>query len=157
MGRRNNSIFLEDIDPILPNFQFMFSWRYWHRIQYQISISCFLEDIDPVFNISNSCFLEDIDPIFKIFQIFNGFSGFFDKVAKSIARALGLLPYLPLVVVGPVVWQLTQLAACSMARVGDISCHRPGSWWTPACRHSGSGPHRGPEIGCRGPQANAQR
>ena len=43
---------LEDIDPILPNFHFMFSI-----------------DVDPIFKISQEChsmFLIDIDPVFKI-------------------------------------------------------------------------------------------
>ena len=35
----------------MPGFQFMFFYRYWSHIQYHVSISWFLKDIEPIFDI----------------------------------------------------------------------------------------------------------
>ena len=53
-----------------------FNWNY------QMSISCLLEDMNPIFNIPNSYFLEDIDPIFKMFtNLSNESAGCFRQVS----------------------------------------------------------------------------
>ena len=58
-NRFKKSFHVIDIDPIfttftqlkLPTFRLMCSGRYRHHFQYNLSISCFLEDIDPIFKI----------------------------------------------------------------------------------------------------------
>ena len=65
-----------------PNSHFMFSSRYWSRIQYEISILSFmdmsshitkipfhvLKILIPYYQVAISCFWIDIDPISKIFK-----------------------------------------------------------------------------------------
>ena len=89
------SCVLEDIDPILPHFHFMFLDRYWSHITKFPSRVCdrywshsqFSKNIKRTFGIIRPCLfhdfqdfsfhvLEDIDLIFKISTVLNGSLGF---------------------------------------------------------------------------------
>ena len=67
-----NFVLLENIDPILPNFHFMFFIDIDSIFKIsKITKSCLLEHIDSIFKIfkkSITCVLEGIDPILKYFR-----------------------------------------------------------------------------------------